>query len=166
MAKGGFDYSQIEEYFKKLEEATAKAEFENFLKSFLLEMAQRVIAKAKPDTPVDTGALRNSYYIGSQKVALRNITSSDKKDAESQTVTRDLENSTIEDINIINNTLEVTIGNIMEYASYVEYGHAYPNGKWENGKFMFTIAINEIQQQIPDRFEKAFQEYLKNKGVN
>ena len=155
------DFRAFEKYIKDFEKMTN--DFETFLKQFLLEMAQRVIARAKPRTPVDTGALRNSYFIGSQQVALKEIEGKSKSGK--QQVTRDLENSTIEDINIIGDTMEVTIGNVMEYASFVEYGRSLKDGMWKAGYFMLTISIDEIQKQIPKRFEKQFQEFIKSKGV-
>lgn len=161
MADSEFDYSQFKKYVKDFEKMTT--DFETFLKQFLLEMAQRVVSKAKLKTPVDTGALRNSYFIGSQQVALKGINGTSKSGK--QKVTRDLENSTVEDINIVGDVMEVTIGNVMEYASFVEYGRSLKDGRWKAGYFMLTISIDEIQKQIPKRFEKQFQEFIKSKGV-
>lgn len=155
----GFDYEEFKKYTQNFEKVTE--EFETFLKSFLLQMAQRVIAKARQNTPVDTGAMRASWGIGSQSLALKSSISSEGK----QTVTLDLENSQVADISVIGNTLEVTIWNGMEYSSFVEYGHSNRDGSWQEGHFILTVAIDEVQRQIPARFEKAFQEFLKNRGV-
>ena len=64
-----FDFKELENYCKKFEKTTQ--EFETFLKKFLLQQAQRVVREAKLRTPVDTGALRNSWAIGSQKIVLK-----------------------------------------------------------------------------------------------
>lgn len=132
MAKNSnFDFKEFEKYLKKFD--TIPNDFKLFLNTFLLEMAQRVIAKTKPRTPVDTGALRNSWMIGN--------------------------------IIVSKTELSVEIVNPMEYASYVEYGAANRNGSWRKGKFMLTISIDEIRQQLPRRFENEFNKFLKNKGV-
>lgn len=156
-----FDYSQFEKYVETFEKMTK--EFDTFLKQFLLEMAQRVVADAKRNTPVDTGALRNSYFIGSQQVALKETGGTSKSGRVE--VTFDPENSTILDINVVGNNFEVLIGNQMEYASYVEYGHALKDGRWKAGYFMLTVAIDKVQKQIPKRFESAFKQFMMNRGV-
>lgn len=132
MAKNsGFDFKQFEKYLKKFEEIPT--DFKIFLESFLLDMGLRTISKVKPRTPVDTGALRNSWMLG-------NIT-------------------------VAKDELSVEIVNPMEYASYVEYGAANRDGSWRKGRFMLTISIDEIRQQLPARFEKEFNQFLKNKGI-
>ena len=156
-----FDYKQLQKYLENLD--NIDKDFEVFLKQFLLEMAQRVVRKAKLKTPVDTGALRNSYVIGSGERVLKATRCKSKSGK--QKVTRDLSKSTVEDIKIIGNTMEVTIGNEMEYASFQEYGYPLRNGQWKQGHFMLTMAVDEIQKQIPKRFEKQFLQFIKNKGV-
>lgn len=56
------DFSQLEEFIESWQ--IAHDDFDNFLRSFLLEMAQEAIADIKENTPVDTGALRNTWAIG------------------------------------------------------------------------------------------------------
>ena len=160
-----FDYSAFEKYVKNFEKMTD--DFDAFLKQFLLQMAQRVVARTKQrqraSGAIDTGAMINSWYIGSQQIALKETgkTSSSGK----ASVTFDPENSTVLDINVVGSNVEVVIGNAMEYSSYIEYGHSLRNGAWKNGYFMLTISIDEIQKQIPARFKSEFAKFLKNKGV-
>lgn len=159
MAIDGFDYKQYVEYVNSLEIATQ--DFDTFLKKFLLEQAQRVVAKAKRRTPVDTGALRASWGIGSQKlVFISNMNYEGNVD-----VSLDTKNSTIADISVIGDNLEVTIWNGMEYASYVELGHSTPAGNWVRGYFMLTISISEVEKAMSGRFDKEFKQFLKSKGV-
>lgn len=61
------DFSQLERFFQNFN--NAYNDFDTFLKDFLLEQGLRVIAKTKPRTPVDTGALRNMWMVGEVKVA-------------------------------------------------------------------------------------------------
>lgn len=62
MAKSGFDFKQYEKWANNLH--VAQEEFKAFIETFLIEMAQRCIAKTKQRTPVDTGILRNTWAIG------------------------------------------------------------------------------------------------------
>ena len=48
-------------------------DFNQFLKDLLIEMAERVIARTKPRTPVDTGALRNAWQLGEIKSTGKDI---------------------------------------------------------------------------------------------
>lgn len=125
------DFSQFENFAKSWMD-TYK-EFEDFLKRFLLEMALRAIAKIKPRTPVDTGALRNMWQVG--------------------------------EVRKVGTNLDVVILNNMDYASFVEFGHRTRAGNWVDGRFMMTISIDELQRQIPARFDSAFRAYLTSKGA-
>lgn len=69
MAKAWFDYKEYEKFVNNLGIITA--DFQIFLKQFLLEMAQRVVRQAKLNSPVDTGAYRASWSIGNQQVRLK-----------------------------------------------------------------------------------------------
>ena len=65
----------------------------------------------------------------------------------------------VSNVEVHGTTLTVTISLNMEYASYVEYGHhSYP------GQYMLSISINEISKQIPARFKKEFNIWLKSLG--
>lgn len=111
-------------------------QFHKFLEDFLFEQAMRALRKIKLRTPVDTGALRNAW--------------------------------TIEDGVIRKgNTLFVVIKNPLNYASFIEYGHTKQNRiGWVDGYFMATISIQEVQDAMPKRFDKAFNDFLSklNKG--
>ena len=152
--KDGFFYDEFEKWVKDLD--VAEEEFETFLKQFLLEQAQRVVRAAKERTPVDTGALRASYQIGGQEIALSYSVDKDGKEH----FDLDTEHSQVEDISMVGDNFEVIISNPMEYASYVEYGH-----RSYQGKYMLTISIDEVAQAMPARFEKQFRQWLVSKGV-
>lgn len=59
------DFRQFQEYCKKYKEMAT--EFQAWFTDWLYEMAERTIARTKLRTPVDTGALRNSWQIGGIK---------------------------------------------------------------------------------------------------
>lgn len=65
------DFSQLEKFARNWQEGTKQ--FDDFLRRFLTEMANRLLAKVKPRTPVDTGALREAWQIGEIRGSGRNI---------------------------------------------------------------------------------------------
>lgn len=153
------DFSQFEKYVKDFSKMIN--DLDSFLRQYLLEMAQRVIARTKPRTPVDTGYLRESWYVGDESKGVYKGQHGQGNAYTSAFSTT----ATIQSIRVVGDNLEVDIGNGAEYSSYVEYGHASQAGNWVSGYFMLTISIDEVQKQMPKRFEKAFQEFIKSKGV-
>lgn len=152
-----FDFKEFENYTKKFEKMTT--EFDEFLRNFLLKQAQRVVANAKRRTPVDTGAMRASWGIGSQKISLTKVGSG-------KSVKIDPENSTIADISVVGNNFEVEIWNSVDYASYIEWGHrTRGGGSWVEGYYILTISISQVENAIPARFNNEFTKFLKERGV-
>lgn len=152
----GFDYKQYLKWVEKV--GKTEAQFKTWLRQFLLEQAQRVVREAKFRTPIDTGALINSYQIGSQIITLMDDPSGrmGEKSKNKPAKVIDPENSTIDSIGVVGDTLQVVISNPMEYASYVEYGHhAY------QGRYMLTIAVDDVMRAMPSRFEKQFKQFIK-----
>ncbi len=151
-----FDYSQFQNYVKDF--GNVQKEFETFLKTFLLQQAQRVVRSTKLRTPVDTGTLRNSWCIGNETKAIRynkngKVTGTDYQSAFAN-------KATIDDVQLVGDTLQVTISNPMEYASYIEYGQ-----RSYLGRYMLTISMDEISAAMAGRFEKEFKNFLMNWGV-
>lgn len=152
----GFDYKEYLAWCKKLEITTS--EFHNWLRQFLLEQAQRVVALGKPKTPVDTGFLRNSWYIGSQKVVQKRGNRRSKSGADVAEI--DWSKSDIADISVVGNELQVEIGLGADYASFIEYGQ-----RSYQGKYMLTISIDEVRKQLPARFNKEWLQFIKSRGA-
>ena len=133
------DFSEFDRFQKEMK--SMDKDFNRFLEDFLLEMAQRIIAQTKPKTPVDTGALRNAWTLGA-------IRGSGKE-------------------------ISVEILNPMEYATDIEYGHRIVAGTgenkkevgWYDGRFMLKTSIDNIQAQMPLRFERDFQRFCKQHGI-
>lgn len=131
------------------EYAELQAEFNGFLRSFLVEMANRIINETKLKQSghdpkfraFDTGAMTSAWKLGAITGSGRDIT--------------------------------VEILNPMEYATDIEFGHRIVVGKgpnkrevgWYQGKFMMTTSIDEIQKQMPARFERQFQDFCKSLGI-
>lgn len=160
MSKSYFDYTEFTEYSKKF--GIMENQFKQWLCKFLLEQAQRVVSKAKQRQravgAIDTGFMINSWYIGNETKVLKL-----NKNGKYSVVTDSAfaVNASIQDIKIVGNTFEVTIGNSAEYSSFIEFGQ-----RSYTGKYLLTLAVNEVQQALPARFENEFIKFLKEKGVN
>lgn len=130
------DFSELEKLEKEMK-ITAQ-EFDNFLRNFLIQMVLRVIAKTKPRTPVDTGALRAGWDIGELKGSGKEIS--------------------------------VEIFNPMEYATDIEYGHRIVRGGIEvgyyNGRFMLKTSIDEIDKEMPIRYQAQFRRFCARRGLD
>lgn len=111
-------------------------EFESFLKDFLIEMAERVVSKTKPRTPVDTGALRNSWELGDLITDGKNIGIEIKNNQEYAT--------------------EIEYGHRI-VRNGIEVG-------WYEGRFMLRTSIDEIRRQMPLRYQQKFELWYKSRG--
>ena len=133
------DFTEFDKFMKDCK--SLEKDFNGFLEDFLVEMALRIIAQTKPKTPYDTGALRNAWKLG-------NITGFGKE-------------------------IAIEILNPMEYATDIEYGHRIVAGKgenkrevgWYDGHFMLKTSIDNIQRQMPFRFEHDFKNFCKKHGI-
>lgn len=135
----GFDYNSFKDYRDRFNKMSKQ--FDHWLHMFLLKEGMRFIARVKPRTPVDTGDLRNHWQL--------------------EGITRE------------GNTLKCWFVNPMRYATFVEYGHAKPykagaaegSPDWVDGYFMMTVTLDEIERQMPARFESEFTKFLLSLGV-
>ena len=106
--------------------------FNQFIEDFLFEQGMRALRKTKLRTPVDTGALRNAWTLD-------------------------------ENVYRKGNELYIIIHNPLNYASFIEYGHTTPSRiGWVDGYFMATVSIQEVQNAIPARWNKAFVKFIEN----
>ena len=163
--KDGFDYNQFKQYMTKFEDMTKT--FDKWLKTFLLQQAQRCIARTKSRQRglglIDTGFMINAWVIGDEA---RVITKTKNGKYTSNFDSAFANEATIDSVKQVGNSLEITLGNIADYASYVEYGHTSRGGNWIDGGFMLTISIDEIERAMPSRFQKEFINFLKEWGIN
>ena len=134
--KSKFDFGEIEQLrddLVKMSKSNRK-----FIEDFLLQMANRALAKTKKRTPVDSGNLRKNWKVDGVFKA--------------------------------EGILYVVLYNQVEYAGYVENGHRTVLRKdesrgWVEGYFMATISIAEIEKEMPVRYQRAFDKYLKELGL-
>lgn len=141
MPKIGFtiDTKSLNEYQLKVLNAANK--LKDFEKKFLTTLANMVMQRAIPNTPVDTGRLRRSYKV--TKVE-------EKGDTLQITIYNDAKDD----------------GAAESYASYVEFGH-FTRGRvsWVEGYWMLTIATDEVQAEMNRVWNQLFNEFVKEVGI-
>ena len=150
MASGSFRFDGVNRLYKQLEDADKVVE--EFINACAKELAARLLAKVIKRTPVGV------YPSGSGKVGgtlRRGWTGGKAATAYAQSL----------QVHHFGGNYVIEITNPVEYASYVEFGHRAGADTWVEGYFMLTISISEVQRAIPARFEKAFEQFLKERGV-
>lgn len=137
---GEADFAQLEKFMKSWQDAFS--DFDDFLKKFLLEMAFRWQAKTKT----------RHQFVYSQT---------------GKTIdTAAMINSWfVGEIAVRGSNFEVAIGNSQNYSSFIEFGARNVDGSWREGFFIMTIPIDEVQSEMPTRFDAAFRQYLQSKGA-
>ena len=134
----GFDYRQVKQFRDNL--VQIDREKDEFLQSCAKDLAARLLALVIRRTPKDTGALKRGWTTqraGSGAEGLKS--NSGRQFAETMKVHH------------FGDTYVVEIINLVEYASYVEYGHRQQPGRyvpalgvrlkkgWVKGKWMMTV---------------------------
>lgn len=135
-SKWGVDSKEFNELQGKLEKM--EKQFNEFLKTYLIEMAERVINRTKPRTPVDSGDLKRAWILGDIQGNGKNIS--------------------VEILNGMEYATEVEFGHRI-VSNGVEIG-------WVDGRFMLTTSINEIRQQMPLRYAKNLKEFCHKLGLD
>lgn len=131
-----FEYHEMSKYVKDFQRVGEK-EWKDFLKGFLAEMAQRILAKTKEKTPVDTGNLRSSWQVGEPYFSGKDLCCEIKNGAE--------------------------YASFVEYGHRIVRGGTEIG--WHEGRFMLRISTEEIRRQMPLRFAKEFAQFCKEHGV-
>lgn len=162
---GGMDYSGFLQLKRQIE--TMAAGFDGFIRGFLLKQGLDALAKTKKNTPVDTGMLRNSWELGDSVTVLKASKSKGKTIWKKASDAPFSQNASLAGVVRKGDTLEITIYNPAEYASFVEYGHLTANRKdWVEGYFMCTLAIEDVQRRIPGRWNKEFAAWCRGLGAD
>lgn len=133
------DTREISEYQMKVLRAEKK--LKDFERRFLTTLANMVMQRVIPNTPVDTGRLRRSYKVTRVKT---------KGDVLEITIYNDAKDN----------------GAMESYASYVEYGH-FTRGRvsWVEGHWMLTIATDEVKAEMTRVWNQLFDEFVKEAGL-
>lgn len=144
---GRFDIrglKELQEELNKLQDP------DQFVESCAKELAARLLRMVVKGTPVGQytkssgkkgGTLRRGW-TGSKR-------SSTQSYADSLTIIHS------------GDTYVIEIVNLVEYASYVEYGHRTINNGWVPGRLMMTTSEQELERIAPKVLERKIKKYLK-----
>lgn len=138
---GKFKASDLQKFQKQLSQLQENTE--TFVESCAKELAARLLRKVIKRTPV-------GHY-------------SEKSGKKGGTLRRGW---TVSEIRQQGKLYTVDVANIVEYASYVEFGHRTQNHQgWVPGRFMLTFSEEELQQIAPkvleSKIRKILKEYMK-----
>lgn len=133
------DTRAISEYQMRVLRASNK--LKDFERKFLNTLANMVMQRVMPRTPVDTGRLRRSWKVS--KVS---------------------EKGNVLQITIYNDARDN--GADESYASYVEFGH-FTRGRvsWVEGVWMLTISTDEVKAEMTRVWNKLFNQFVKEMGL-
>lgn len=139
------DFSELKKF--EMQMKITSQDFNNFLRKFLLEMALRIIRLTKKKqagkvnpiyTAFDTGYMTSQWDISQVFGEGRYIF--------------------------------VEFTNNAEYATEIEYGHRIVRGNIEvgyyNGRFMLKTSIDEIDKEMPARYQEKFHKFCKQRGLD
>ncbi len=138
---GKFKASDLQKFQKQLSQLQESTE--TFVELCAKELAARLLRKVIKRTPV-------GHY-------------SEKSGKKGGTLRRGW---TVSEVRQQGKLYTVDVANIVEYASYVEFGHRTPNHHgWVPGRFMLTFSEEELQQIAPkvleSKIRKILKEYMK-----
>lgn len=188
MAKwGNCDFKELKKFQEELENMS-KANIQKFCKDISKELAARLLRKVIKRTPVGdyshditiiakkdskkhkkgeefTKKVNSSGKMGG--TLRRGWTAKTEEEAEKgigKSVSKDKIENWVDMLPIkhIRNTFQIDVTNVVNYSSYVEYGHRTRGHKgWVEGKFMLTISEKEINSQLPKFIESKLTELLR-----
>lgn len=136
------DFKELKNYIVATQ--AFEDDFNYFLRNFLGEMANRVIAKTKPRTPKDTGALRGAWQLGNIRGVGQNLE--------------------IEILNPMEYATDVEYGHRGVFVPTLGKT-LHVETRFTEGRFMLKISIDEVKTQMPLRYEKAFYKFCKEIGI-
>lgn len=133
------DTKAISEYQMRVLRASNR--LKDFERKFLNTLANMVMQRVMPRTPVDTGRLRRSWKVS--KVS---------------------EKGNVLQITIYNDARDN--GADESYASYVEFGH-FTRGRvsWVEGVWMLTISTDEVKAEMTRVWNNLFNQFVKEMGL-
>lgn len=140
------DFNKFKDQFRELSK-----DFNNFLKGWTIKEGYKVVADAKLNTP--------PFF---------------SKRPEDSKSTGNFRNSFYaEHYRKKGNKASIRVGNSVEYASHLEYGHVIKGGEgrqeivgFKEGAYVLTKSINKIESGIADDFDADFSAFLKQKGIS
>lgn len=187
MAKwGNCDFRELKKFQQELEKMS-KANIEKFCEDVSKELAARFLSKVIRRTTVGdysheitviakrdgkkhkkgeeyTKRVNPSGKIGGTlRRGWTAKTEQEAKNGTGKTAGNDKIESWVNELPVkhIGNVFQVDVTNVVNYASYVEYGHRRRGHKgWVEGKFMMTISEKELNRELPKLIETKLTQLL------
>jgi hypothetical protein len=152
----GLDYSE----FRRLAQSVTnfKDQYDAFLHHFLLEIGMRALADIKVRTPVDTGELRNNWFLSDVVRVGDNL---------EIYITNNKEYASFVEFGYNQKKRFVPgkwTGDKFIYEPYCGSGMML-KPKWIEGRFMSTIPIAEVNRVIPIKYEAALNQFIRRVGM-
>ena len=162
---GKVDYSELEDFYKKLVILDDLKIFQ-FFEECSKELAARLLSLVIPRTPVgEYSGLEEPYNKKVGGTLRRGWTGGKETTAYDYAYTLPVKK--------VGHAYQIEIINPVDYAMYVEFGHRQSPGRyvpalgkqlkasWVEGQFMLTISEDELRQATPKILEKKLNEFLK-----
>ena len=156
------DFRELDEFKKNMQITTEQ--YNNFLSDFLIERGEEVVAETKLNTPVDTGALRASWGIDTNKMIPREVELASTKTGEMVQKTMFEREGKISKKGSGKN-VSITISNPQEYASDIEYGFTKPNGESYAGRLMHKKALDKVKALTPKMYNIKFEDFKRRMNL-
>lgn len=152
MISGNIEYSSFIRFQKRLQRAEAK--WDTLMESCAKELAARLLALVKEETP--TGDYKKEVQFVTKAGKTVRFTRKDGKVG--GTLKRGWTNSQVIKSGKF---YRITVFNPVYYAIYVEYGHRKVNNTgWCPGKFMLTRSVSNLREDVTQVMERKLQAYL------
>lgn len=160
MAKSSFtiDTRELDKYLKDLK--IAQKDYNDFLASFLLKEADEVVELAKEKTPVDTGALKDSWNVVTSKGSSYHIERRYGQHSRRWYNKKIYDYKGVKNIRGTGKSVEVDVENNQDYATQVEYGG--PNNE---ASYMLTKAIDQVQSNSRNDYNFEFERFKKEHNL-
>ena len=162
--ESGIDFSELDAFIAKAE--ITKTQYNDFIYRFLVDMGELIIGKAKEKTPVDTGALKASWGLRTQKTVPHKVmlySSYYGRPIEKTLYQRD--GSVTRAGTARGKEMGVTLSNPQDYATQIENGFVKSNGDWYSGRHMLKNAIEEVKPRLPLYYEIYFSDFKRRNGL-
>lgn len=150
---GKFDYSEFKQFGKDLEDM--QKAFPGFMAECVRELANRLLAKVVPRTPV--GEYGN-HWVEFTTGKGEHVRFWAKDSRQGGTLRKSW---VVGQVKLTSKGAEIEVYNPVKYAPYVEHGHRTANHKgWVEGRFMMTISVAELERELPVIMERKMKKFI------
>lgn len=145
------DFSELKRYKDSM--LLMEKDCNDFLKDCLIEFGEEVVDKTKSLTPVDTGALRDSWGLTTKWMVPYHTTLFSQKKQRMVRKTLFIRGGGV-NTRGGGTSMSVTISNPQKYAEIIEYKY-----------YMLTSALAMVRHEMPSMYEEKFNKFKTNKGL-